>query len=240
MPLPLLSCATAMPIGNGRLTALAWANVSAGGLGLMVGHQNAMSSATELFKLGLVHVALSPNPYQSGAYFNQTLDLDSASVLIYAGGTSLADYAVSMRVWADANADGLYIDIASGDGLTTYALAATIESLRPSTNYSYSLGFSSCSPWNAQPDVFVDPLPSPGVALPALAPLSASDRFRHASGPSRPSRRLVEAGALAPGDLVGFLPGSITMFHRNYATDGLTVNVTLTQQVSEWWGGDMR
>ena len=40
----------------GKFTALAWANVSNGGVGIMLGHQDAMSSATELFKLGLVQV----------------------------------------------------------------------------------------------------------------------------------------------------------------------------------------
>jgi hypothetical protein len=37
----------AMPLGNGALTALAWANVTNGGAGLYIGHQQAMSSHTE-------------------------------------------------------------------------------------------------------------------------------------------------------------------------------------------------
>lgn len=58
----------AMPLGNGALTALAWPNVTSGGVGLYIGHQNAMSSWTELFKLGLVQIVLSPNPFSSGVY----------------------------------------------------------------------------------------------------------------------------------------------------------------------------
>jgi hypothetical protein len=53
--------AGAMPLGNGALTALAWANVSAGGVGIYLGHQRAQSTHTELLKLGLIQVALSPN-----------------------------------------------------------------------------------------------------------------------------------------------------------------------------------
>jgi hypothetical protein len=219
-----------MPLGNGRLTALAWANASAGGIGVMLAHQDAMSSATEPFKLGLVQLALTPNPFDAGAFFNQTLDLETASVFIYAGGTSLADFAVSIRVWADANADGLYIDIASGDGKTTYSIAAALDTLRPTTNYSYTLQFSSCSTWTSQPDVFVDPLPAP-VSLPAPRALSAEDRFRRASEIERPSSILIKSGTLTPGARVGFLPGSVAIYHRNADSDGLTVNETLTQQV---------
>lgn len=41
-----------------------------------------MSSHTELFKLGGVHVALDPNPFTLGPYFNQTLDMASGSLLV--------------------------------------------------------------------------------------------------------------------------------------------------------------
>ena len=42
-----------MPVGNGRLTALVWANVSAGGFGAFFSHAEAHSSFTEIWKLGL-------------------------------------------------------------------------------------------------------------------------------------------------------------------------------------------
>ena len=53
--------AGAMPLGNGRTTALAWANVSAGGVGIYLGSQDAMASSTDLLKLALLQVALAPN-----------------------------------------------------------------------------------------------------------------------------------------------------------------------------------
>lgn len=232
----------AMPVGNGAFTALAWANVSNGGVGISLGHQDAMSSATELFKLGLIQVALTPNPFLSGPFFNQTLDISTATVLIYAGGTSFADYAVSFRVWVDANADALFVDVSSGDGTTPYSLSASIESVRPSKPYTYSVPFASCTPVGSQPDVFVDPLPGPAT-LPVPAPLRPDDRFRHASSAERPSRVLVETGALAPGTPVGLLAGSVVQYHRNNASDGLTVEATLGQQglsslvatTPDWW-----
>lgn len=232
----------AMPVGNGAFTALAWANVSNGGVGVLLGHQSAMSSATELFKLGLIQVALTPNPFLSGPFFNQTLDISTATVLVYAGGSSLADHAVSFRVWVDANADGLYIDVASGDGTTPYALTASIESLRPSKPYTYSVPFASCTPVGSQPDVFVDPVPGP-TRLSAPAPLPQDARFRHASAVERPSRVLIETGVFAPGASVGLLAGSVIQYHRNNASDGLTVEATLGQQglsslvatTPDWW-----
>lgn len=187
-----------------------------------------------------IQIALTPSPYLSGTYFNQTLDLATASVLVYAGGTSQAD-AVSFRVWVDANNDGLYVDINSAESVE-YSLSVTIESVRPSTPWTYTPQFASCSPVGSQPDVLVNPLPPPSrLALPG--PIYAENRFRHASSAVRPSRLLLESGALAPGAEVGFLPGSVIMYHRNNASDVLTVNATLSQQglaslvatTPDWW-----
>jgi len=77
----------AVPLGNGALTALAWPNASAGGIGLYVGHQDAMSSWQELFKIAQIDVALSPNPYAPGGFFNATHDIASASLLLFLGGS---------------------------------------------------------------------------------------------------------------------------------------------------------
>jgi hypothetical protein len=92
--------ADSMPLGNGAFTASAWANVSAGGVSILLGHQNAHSSHTELFKLGLLTVALSPSPFLSGPFFSQTLDAATATVTVLAGGTSAATAAASTRAAA--------------------------------------------------------------------------------------------------------------------------------------------
>ena len=43
--------------------ALAWANTSTGGVGIYLGSQEAMGAQTELFKLALLELVISPNPY---------------------------------------------------------------------------------------------------------------------------------------------------------------------------------
>ena len=69
--------AGAMPTGNGRTTALIWANETTGGVGIYLGSQEAMGSTTELFKLARFEVLVEPNPFTTGPYFNQTLDISA-------------------------------------------------------------------------------------------------------------------------------------------------------------------
>ena len=214
-----------MPLGNGRTTVLAWANASAGGIGFYLGHQDAMSSNTDLFKLGLLQVALSPNPFTQGTFFNQSLDLGTATLTIYAGGTSLADYAVLLTAYVDANSDTLMLSAAARDAAARYSLTATVSSTRPATRWQYSEGFADCAPVFANPDVALDPLPACPLPLARLPPQAPSDAFRHATGAARPLRALPSfppAHALQPASLV--------FYHRNAPEDGLTVNATLTLQ----------
>ena len=229
----------AMPLGNGALTALAWANATAGGAGLMLGHQNAMSSHTELFKLALVQIAVTPNPFASGAYFNQSLRLDSATVQIYMGGTGPADASALISVYADANSDALLVDISSPAG-GAFSVTATVTSLRPSTPFNYRPAFGWCSDVQSQPDVFVDPLPA-AAPLRAPRPQTPEEAIRHASGAARPTRTLAAAGRLPA--VGAFQPGTVIVYHRNEDSDGLTVNETLVQQglgnlvasTPDWW-----
>ena len=142
-----------MPLGNGALTAVAWANVSAGGVGVLVGHQDAMSGETELFKLGLLQVALQPNPFAAGSFFNQTLDVASATVVVYAGGSSMADYAAELRVWVDANTDTLFVEAAARAGAlpAAFSLSAAVASVRPRGLWTRTLPFSLCHPVTSGP-----------------------------------------------------------------------------------------
>ena len=150
-----------MPLGNGALTASAWANVSSGGVGVMLGHQAAQSSATELFKLGLLQVSLTPNPFLAGSYFNQSLDIASATLYVHAGGSSLDDCAVTLSVWCDAGSDTLYVSAAACNGMTPFSLNATLSSVRLPTPLNYSADYASCTPLHTEPDVLMDPLPPP-------------------------------------------------------------------------------
>lgn len=215
-----------MPLGNGALTAVAWANVSAGGVGVLVGHQDAMSGETELFKLGLLQVALQPNPFAAGSFFNQTLDVASATVVVYAGGSSMADYAAELRVWVDANTDTLFVEAAARAGAlpAAFSLSAAVASVRPRGLWTRTLPFSLCHPVTSGPDVLVDPLPAP-AELAAPPPQSARDAVRHATGRRRPTRTLAAAGRLPR--VGAFQPGSVVIFHRNNAS---SVNETLSAQ----------
>jgi hypothetical protein len=220
----------AMPLGNGGLTATAWANVSAGGVSLLVGHQNAQSSHTELFKLGFVTIALVPNPFTTGTFFEQTLNLSTATLVIFAGGKSALTAAAQINVWVDANSDELLVDVSSPTG-AAFSLTASVVSTRPTDVWVYRPPFGICADVSSQPDVFVDPVPAavPLVATPAQ---SGADAFRYASGPRLPTRALAAEGRLPR--VGSFLPGSVISFHRNDVRDLIdgagTVNMTLTQQ----------
>ena len=94
--------ADAMPLGNGDVAAMAWANVSAGGVGCYVRKADAMSNVTKLLTLALLQVSLTPNPFAGGHYFNQTLSLSTASVVLLAGGSSFETHRVRLEILVDA------------------------------------------------------------------------------------------------------------------------------------------
>ena len=53
---------------------------------IFLGTQEAMSGQTELFKLGMIELALSPNPWTSPPrHYNQTLDLATGTLHIELG-----------------------------------------------------------------------------------------------------------------------------------------------------------
>lgn len=217
----------ALPLGNGATTALVWANVSAGGFGVYVGHQDAMSSWTELFKLARLEVLVDPNPFLSGTFFNNTLDLSSATVYLYAGGPGgNANAALQVALYVDANDDVLVASLASPSG-TPFTLTASLISVRPPTVWSYSPPFAVCAAVSSQPDVFVDPLPAAaGVRVPP--PQSGAEAMRHASGARL--RRMLERASSAAVSSSSFHNASAIIYHRNVPSDGLSLNTTLSQQ----------
>lgn len=222
--------AGAMPMGNGRTTALAWANISAGGVGMYLGSQDAMSAHAELFKLALLQVTITPNPWVDGSYFNQTLDLKSGTFSLYLGGANLSTHAVHVAIYVDANADILRLSAIAGPTFGPFSLRVVASSTRPTTNWSYAPPFS-CERALALPDVYADPLPPP-QRLARAAP--AENPFRHAGGGARPLRTLfAPGGALTRGGApatAAFQPGSLLVYHRNSVAEGSTLATTLLQQ----------
>lgn len=58
---PITNYADAMPLGNGRVVALAWANYSTGGLDFYLRSAQALHSDTTVFTIARGAISLSPN-----------------------------------------------------------------------------------------------------------------------------------------------------------------------------------
>jgi hypothetical protein len=158
-----------MPLGNGATVVLAWADVTAGGLSFYVRHPHAQHTDSVQFTLALVTVALSPNPFTTSAYFNQTHHLEDGSVSILAGGTGFDAPDARLRIYVDANSDTVVVTAAAGDGATPLSLNATITSVR-STSENYTNPFD-CYVSSYRPDIV-------GRLSTALAP-QGSIQLRH-------------------------------------------------------------
>lgn len=153
--------ADAMPLGNGRVVALAWGNGTSGGVHFFVRSPQALHSDSQVFTIARVDVAVAPNLCATGPFWNQTLHLEDGSVTLLCGGASLADHALAMTVFVDASSDAVIVTAASRDGVTPFSLTATLNSVRPSARFSYALDFQ-CDRSSSGPDVY--------LALPAPAP----------------------------------------------------------------------
>ena len=123
MPLPN------SPEASKKLLPGSWANVTGGGVSCYIRKADAMDGLTNLETLGLLHITLSPNPFEDGTYFNQTLHLATASLSVHAGGSSLADHKVAFELRVQAGSNRLSIGItSSGD---KYSLTAYLDPVRP-------------------------------------------------------------------------------------------------------------
>jgi len=184
-----------------------------------------MASTTELLKLSRFDIAITPNPFEASAYgtqpyFNQTLDLATATLHLFLGGANLSTHALHIAVYVDANADTLRVTAAAGPSFAPFSLRVASFSTRPATNWTHAPPFF-CSSALTLPDVYLDPLP-PAQGLGPAAPLREADRLRHAGGGARPLRRLHAPGGPLHGKhgkrtptSFAFQPGSIIAFHRN-------------------------
>jgi len=129
--------ADGMPLGNGATVALAWANTTAGGLSFYVRHPHAQHTDSTGFTLARVTVGLTPNPFLTSPYFNQTHHLEDGSITILAGGGGFSSPAAVLRIFVDAHTDTIVVSAAAGDGATPYSLTALVDTVRPtSENYT--------------------------------------------------------------------------------------------------------
>ena len=140
-----------MPLGNGATVVLAWANTTAGGLSFYVRHPHAQHTDSTDFTLSRVTVGLSPNPFLTTSYFNQTHHLEDGSITILAGGSGVSSPAAVLRIYVDANSDTVIVTAAAGDGATPYSLAVLVDSVRP-THQNYTQEFY-CFQSSYKPDL---------------------------------------------------------------------------------------
>jgi hypothetical protein len=92
-----------MPIGNGDIAAGVYA-IENGDLYLLLAKNDAYNYLGDIFKTGRVKVTLTPNPFEKGKPFRQTLDLATGSIGIEADG-------VKLRIWADARHPVFHVQI---------------------------------------------------------------------------------------------------------------------------------
>lgn len=84
------------------------------------------------FKIGQVELALSPNPWAPGStFFRQTLDLQTATVIILAGGSSEADHTVKFEAWIDIDSATAHIIATPRLPGSTFSATVTLTALHP-------------------------------------------------------------------------------------------------------------
>lgn len=110
---PSSDCTGQMPLGNGDIAAGVYA-IEDDALYLLLSKNDAYTYNGDLFKTGRVRVSLNPNPFRAGKAFRQTLDLETGSIEIEAGG-------VSLRIWADANNPVYHVQIESPKEIAVHA-----------------------------------------------------------------------------------------------------------------------
>lgn len=102
---PSQNAAGTMPIGNGDIGANVYA-IEDGDLYLLLSKNDAFNYCGDLLKTGRVKISLSPNPFERGEKFRQTLDLATGSILI-------ETRSANIRVWSDMNNPICHVDIDS-------------------------------------------------------------------------------------------------------------------------------
>jgi len=113
-----------MPIGNGDITANVWVENN-GDLLMYIGKSDTWSEGTRLLKVGRVRIHLTPNPFEQGIPFNQTLNLYGGEINI---STGLEGSKINMKVWIDANNPVIRVE-ATGD--KDFTMKCSTELLRP-------------------------------------------------------------------------------------------------------------
>ncbi len=97
--MPSKDSSGSMPIGNGDIGLNVWVE-QGGDLLFYISKTDAWSENERLLKLGRVRVRFTPNPFERGAPFRQTLRLRQGEIAVRAGRGRAA---IDVVVWVDAN-----------------------------------------------------------------------------------------------------------------------------------------
>jgi len=120
---PSKDAAGSMPLGNGEVGLNLWVEEN-GDLVFCIGRSDSFSEISRLLKPGQIRVALSPNPFVSGAPFRQELKLGDGACEITAGqGRNKA----TLRVFVDSDHPVIHL---VGQSASPLKVTATIESWR--------------------------------------------------------------------------------------------------------------
>ncbi|MEA1950601.1 MAG: DUF5703 domain-containing protein, partial [Planctomycetota bacterium] len=106
-----------MPLGNGDIGLNVWAEAD-GELLFYISKTDAYSGIGRLLKLGRVRVKLTPNPFEKGLPFEQTLRLRQGRIEFIAGKKGEE---VRIKLWVDANRPVIHVDVDSHKPLSVDA-----------------------------------------------------------------------------------------------------------------------
>jgi len=128
-----------MPLGNGDIGLNVWVEEN-GDLLFYLSKTDAWDENARLLKLGRIRVALSPNPFITGATFRQELDLNNGCIRI---SSAINQQPLSVLLWVDANRPVVRVGI---DSITAIDVRVTLEvwrttkRLRETAEASFSAG----------------------------------------------------------------------------------------------------
>ncbi len=150
------SSKASMPLGNGDIGLNLW-TIDRGTVSFFISKTDAWEENGRLLKIGKVDINLSPNPFQNGNNFVQTLNLEDGTIEITAG---QATNSVSLKVWVDANNPVIHFDAIVPEKTTITAKtdiwrvkADTIKKLEASDINFFP---ETYGPTVIQPDVVLD------------------------------------------------------------------------------------
>jgi len=98
-----------MPLGNGDIALNAWVEES-GDLIFYIGKTDSWDDNGRLVKVGRLRVSLDPRPSSPLRAFQQTLDLQTATLQVQYGE---GENVVAMRLWIDANHPVIHVEVLS-------------------------------------------------------------------------------------------------------------------------------